>query len=147
MPIQCKDGIITEPAGALSVSCLDDIPKSEIIDKNIVCIISGGNNDITRYPEIIDRMLTYQGLKHYYIVQFIQKPGLLKQFIDNVLGPNDDIVRFEYIKKTNREYGNVLIGIQIREKNDIIDLNNRLQNSNFKFTYFRLWIYSFCFFN
>ena len=93
-----NDGIIAEPAGALPISLSDDI-KSEIKNKTIVCILSGGNNDLTRYPEVIERYLTYKKLKHYYIIQFGQKPGELRKFINNVLGPDDDITRFEYIKK------------------------------------------------
>ena len=111
-----EDGIIVEPAGALSVSALDQLDRNKIKDKNIVCVISGGNNDITRYPEVIERCLRYQGLKHYFIVKFLQKPGELKKFINNILGKDDDITRFEYMKKTNKEYGNVLIGIHNIEK-------------------------------
>ena len=128
-----EDGIIVEPAGALSVSALDQLDMNKIKDKNIVCVISGGNNDITRYPEVIERCLRYQGLKHYFIVKFLQKPGELKKFINNILGKDDDITRFEYMKKTNKEYGNVLIGIQLGKKENIINIEKELFNSNFEF--------------
>ena len=128
-----EDGIIVEPAGALSVSALDQLDRNKIKDKNIVCVISGGNNDITRYPEVIERCLRYQGLKHYFIVKFLQKPGELKKFINNILGKDDDITRFEYMKKTNKEYGNVLIGIQLGKKENIINIEKELFNSNFEF--------------
>ena len=94
-----NDGIITEPAGALSVSALDNLDRKDIEGKNIVCIISGGNNDITRYPEINDLSLRYLNLKHYFIIKFTQKPGELKKFVTDILGEDDDITRFEYIKK------------------------------------------------
>ena len=109
-----EDGIISEPAGALSLSVLDQLDKNEIENKNVVCILSGGNNDITRYPEILDRCLRYQGKKIYYIVQFIQRPGELKTFVNDILSNGDDIVRFEYIKKMDKDFGNVLIGIELQ---------------------------------
>ena len=128
-----NDGIIAEPAGALPISLLEDI-KSEIKNKTIVCILSGGNNDLTRYPEVIERYLTYKKLKHYYIIQFGQKPGELRKFINNVLGPDDDITRFEYIKKTNKNYGNVLIGIELKNSEDISKISKSLDDNNFKYT-------------
>ena len=109
-----EDGIISEPAGALSLSVLDQLDKNEIENKNVVCVLSGGNNDITRYPEILDRCLRYQGKKIYYIVQFIQRPGELKTFVNDILSNGDDIVRFEYIKKMDKDFGNVLIGIELQ---------------------------------
>ena len=127
-----EEGIITEPAGALSIASLDylDIKKND----NIVCIISGGNNDLSRYPEIIEKSLIYQNLIHYFIVQFNQKPGELKRFTDKVLIEGSDINRFEYIKKTNKKFGNVLIGIQTQNKNDIIKIIDNLNNYEFKYT-------------
>ena len=97
------DGIIVEPAGALSISSLENIDKTIIKDKNIVCIVSGGNNDITRYPEIQEIALKYLNLKHYFIIKFTQKPGELRKFVNNILNKGDDITRFEYIKKTISE--------------------------------------------
>ena len=125
-----NDGIIAEPAGALPFTILDKLP---IENKNVVCILSGGNNDISRYPEIMDKSLIFQGLKYYYIIEFSQKPGELKRFINNVLGPHDDIVRFEYIKKTNLEVGNVLIGIQVEKANHINKIDEHLKLNKFKF--------------
>lgn len=128
-----NDGIVLEPAGALPLTVLDNLNKNDIKGKNIVCILSGGNNDIARYNEITERYLRYQGLKYYYIIRFAQKSGELKTFINNILGPNDDITRFEYIKKTNTNYGNVLIGIQTNNKNNINKLNDNLDKHNFQY--------------
>ena len=93
------DGIILEPAGVLSVCALDKLPLAQIKGKKIVCILSGGNNDITRYPEIMEKNLIFLNRKHYYIVEFAQRPKQLKKYILDVLGESDDITRFEYIKK------------------------------------------------
>lgn len=130
-----NDGIITEPAGALSISALDYLKKEEIINKNIVCVISGGNNDITRYPEINDLALRYKNLKHYFIIKFTQKPGELKKFLTNILGNNDDITRFEYIKKTNTSYGQVLVGIQLSKSSDLSNIKKNLKKYNFNYIY------------
>ena len=127
------DGIIAEPAVALPIAALDNI-RQEIKGKNVVCILSGGNNDLTRYPEVIERYLRYKKLKHYYIIQFGQKPGELKKFINNVLGPDDDITRFEYIKKTNKNFGNVLIGIELKKPDDIKLISEQLKKNNFNYT-------------
>ena len=124
------DGIITEPAGCLSVAALNLLDKEKIKNKNIVCLISGGNNDIMRYPEILEKNLIYLKIKHYYIIEFSQKPKELKNFILNVLGENDDITRFEYIKKTNKNYGNVLVGIETKN-NHVIE--SKLFEYNFRF--------------
>ena len=133
LDIYQNDGIISEPAGALPISCLDNMESSEIKGKNIVCILSGGNNDVSRYPEITERCLIHQNLKHYYLVRFAQTPGQLKKFINSVLGENDDICRFEYIKKTNKEFGDVLIGIQVSEPSNIIKINYELEKNNFDY--------------
>ncbi|MFN8769669.1 MAG: threonine ammonia-lyase IlvA [Neisseriaceae bacterium] len=122
-----NDGIIAEPAGSLSISALDFI-KNEIKGKTVVCILSGGNNDILRYPEIMERSLVYNGRKHYLIVEFSQKPGQLRKFVNDALGPHDDIVRFEYIKKTNRESGAALVGVELYSKDDFKPLLQRLEN-------------------
>src|SRR5690606_10747049 len=97
-----QEGIIAEAAGVLSIAALDQL-QEEIRGKKVVCVLSGGNNDLARYPEVIERSLVYEGLKHYFIIEFAQKPGELRTFLNNVLGPNDDIVRFEYLKKTSKE--------------------------------------------
>ena len=128
-----EDGIILEPAGALSISSLDKIDRKLLKNKNIVCIVSGGNNDITRYSEILENKLIYDGLKHYFIIEFSQIPGQLKKFINNILNPTDDIVRFEYLKKTNKNYGNVLLGIQTIKSNDIEFIIDNLKKNNIKF--------------
>ena len=112
-----EDAIVVEPAGALSVAALDDFAE-EIKGKNIVCIISGSNNDIDRMPEIKERSLQYEGLKHYFLVNFVQRPGALKEFVNDVLGPTDDITRFEYMQKTNKESGPALIGIELKNRQD-----------------------------
>lgn len=122
------EGIILEPAGVLPICALEYL--DEIRGKNIVCVLSGGNNDVSRYPEIMEKNLIYLNLKHYYIIEFTQKPKQLKKFILNVLGPNDDITRFEYIKKTNKFFGNVLIGLETNNS-EMIEL--KLLENNFKF--------------
>lgn len=128
-----EDGIILEPAGGLSISSLDKIDREIIKNKNVVCIISGGNNDITRYTEILENKLIYDGLKHYFIVELSQIPGQLKKVVNNILNPTDDIVRFEYLKKTNKNYGNVLIGIQTSRPEDIDIVINNMHENNIKF--------------
>jgi threonine dehydratase len=120
-----NEGIIAEPAGALSVAALQDA-AAEIRGKTVVCILSGGNNDILRYPEIMERSLVYQGRKHYFLVEFAQKPGQLRRFVDRALGPTDDIVRFEYMKKTNKERGAALIGIELKSRADLEPLLARM---------------------
>ena len=130
-----NDGIITEPAGALSISALDLLDPNKIANKNIVAIISGGNNDITRYPEIHELALRYANLKHYFIIQFVQSPGQLKKFVNNILGENDDITRFEYIKKTNQTHGQVLVGIQLYNPDNLILVLDNLRQNNFNFKY------------
>ncbi len=112
-----KDAIIVEPAGAMTVAVLDQF-KEEIKGKNVVCLISGSNNDITRTEEIKERALLYEGVKHYFVIRFPQRAGALKEFISEVLGPNDDITHFEYSKKHNRNKGPAIIGIEMNgEKN------------------------------
>ena len=86
--------------------------------KNIVCIVSGSNNDIDRMQEIKERSLQYEGLKHYFLISFAQRPGALKEFVNNVLGPTDDITRFEYMQKTNKEKGPALVGIELQSRHD-----------------------------
>jgi threonine dehydratase len=120
-----NDGIIAEPAGALSVAALDEVGDLE--GKLVVCILSGGNNDLLRYPEIVERSLVHQGRKHYFIVEFAQKPGQLRKFVDQALGPTDDIVRFEYMKKTNKERGAALVGVELRDKADLAGLMTRME--------------------
>ncbi|MCX2480898.1 threonine ammonia-lyase IlvA [Pedobacter sp. MC2016-15] len=125
-----EDAIVVEPAGALAVAALDQL-RDTIAGKTVVCIVSGGNNDIERMQEIKEKSLLFEGLKHYFIVRFPQRPGALKAFVNNVLGPNDDITRFEFIKKTNRENGPALVGIELQEASDYASLKQRM--SDFKF--------------
>jgi len=123
-----NEGIIAEPAGALSVAALGSI-AGRLRGHTVVCILSGGNNDILRYPEIMERSLVHQGRKHYFIVEFAQKPGQLRKFVDQALGPTDDIVRFEYMKKTNKERGAALVGIELRDQADLAPLQERMRES------------------
>lgn len=127
-----NEGIITEPAGSLCLSGLERM-KDKIKGKNVVCVICGGNNDILRYPEIMERSLIWKGLKHYFIVNFAQKPGQLKRFLEDALGPNDDIVRFEYLKKNNKESGPALVGIELAKKEDYEPLLQRMEKLGFKY--------------
>lgn len=120
-----KQAIVAEPAGALSVAALE-IYREEIKDKTVVCIVSGGNNDINRMQEIEERSLLHEGLKHYFIVNFSQRPGALKEFVNDVLGPHDDITKFEYTKKVNRGNGPVIIGVLLQDKNDYEGLLERV---------------------
>jgi threonine dehydratase len=120
-----KDGIITEPAGSLTIAALDNL-RSTIKGQTVVCVVSGGNNDISRYPEIIERSLIYQGLKHYFLIAFSQRAGALRQYLDDVLGPTDDITLFEYTKKNNREFGSTLVGIELADQKDLAPLLARM---------------------
>lgn len=127
-----EDAIVVEPAGALSIACLDDFAE-EIKGKNVVCIVSGSNNDIDRMQEIKERALQYEGLKHYFLIRFAQRPGALKEFVNQVLGPNDDITRFEYMQKHNKESGPALIGVELRarEHYDVLIANLNRFNINY----------------
>jgi threonine dehydratase len=128
-----EDAIVAEPAGALSIAALDDYAK-QIKGKNVVCIISGGNNDIDRMQEIKERSLQFEGLKHYFLISFAQRPGALKQFVNDVLGPHDDIARFEYMKKNNKESGPALVGIELSDKKDYDSLIQKLNLYNINYT-------------
>lgn len=128
-----EDAIVVEPAGALSIAALDDFAE-EIRGKNVVCIVSGSNNDIDRMPEIKERSLQYQGLKHYLLVNFAQRPGALKEFVNEVMGPSDDITRFEYMQKTNKESGPALIGIELKSPEDYELLLQNLKRLNMSYT-------------
>jgi len=125
LELYSKQAIVAEPAGALSVAALETM-KDEVKGKTVACVISGGNNDINRMAEIEERSLIYQGLKNYYVVNFPQRPGALKEFVNEVLGTNDDITRFEYTKKINRGTGPVILGIQSKSKDDVPNLVRRI---------------------
>jgi len=123
-----NEGIIAEPAGALSVAAVmeaDIEPGS-----TVVCLISGGNNDVSRYNEVLERSLVHLGLKHYFLVDFPQEPGALRRFLDDVLGPNDDITLFEYVKRNNRETGEALVGIELSSAADFEGLLDRIKASD-----------------
>ncbi len=128
-----EDAIVAEPAGALSIACLDDYAET-IKGKNIVCIVSGSNNDIDRMQEIKERSLQYEGLKHYFMISFAQRPGALREFVNNVLGPTDDITRFEYMQKTNKENGPALVGIELQSRSDYEMLLQKMRDSNIGFS-------------
>ncbi|BEV02655.1 threonine ammonia-lyase IlvA [Chryseobacterium gambrini] len=125
-----KEAIVLEPAGALSISALEQY-KTQIRGKNVVCIVSGSNNDITRMEEIKERALLYNGLKHYFMVKFPQRPGALKDFVLNVLGTNDDITHFEYTKKNSRETALAIVGIELSDPSDFEGLRQRMQNLDY----------------
>jgi threonine dehydratase len=122
------DGIIAEPAGALATGALGKavVPTR---GSQVVCVVSGGNNDVSRYSEILERALVFEGLKHYFLVEFPQEPGMLHRFLDEVLGPTDDITLFEYVKRSNRETGPALVGIEIATRADLPGLLARMNRS------------------
>ncbi|WMT41705.1 threonine ammonia-lyase IlvA [Paenibacillus sp. D2_2] len=125
--------IVVEPAGALPVSALD-MYRDQIHGKTVVCIISGGNNDIDRMQEMKERSLIYEGLKHYFLINFPQRAGALREFLEDVLGPNDDIARFEYTKKHNKENGPALVGIELSDQADYGALIDRMKSKNIAYT-------------
>jgi threonine dehydratase len=128
-----EDAIVVEPAGALSIAALDDY-ANDIKGKTVVCVVSGSNNDIDRMQEIKERSLQYEGLKHYFLVRFAQRPGALKEFVNHVLGPNDDITRFEYIQKHNKETGPALVGVELSAKDDYTTLIRNMTRYNITYT-------------
>ena len=128
-----EDAIVVEPAGALSIAALDEY-TGVIKGKNVVCIVSGSNNDIDRMQEIKERSLQFERLKHYFLIRFAQRPGALKDFVNQVLGPGDDIVRFEYMKKTNKDDGPALVGIELNSAHDYEMLIQRMRECQFDFT-------------
>jgi threonine dehydratase len=128
-----EDAIVVEPASALSISALDDFAV-EIAGRNVVCIVSGSNNDIDRMQEIKERSLQFEGLKHYFLIRFAQRPGALKEFVNDILGPNDDITRFEYIQKHNKETGPALVGIELKSRRDYDQLLANLRARHFNYT-------------
>jgi threonine dehydratase len=128
-----QDAIVAEPAGALSIAALDDYAE-QIKGKDVVCVIGGGNNDIDRMQEIKERSLQYEGLKHYFLIRFAQRPGALKEFVNHVLGPNDDIVRFEYVQKHNKETGPALVGVELKSRTDYDALLKNLRDYHVNYT-------------
>ena len=128
------DGIIAEPSGALASAGIggpdSDKPITIEPGSTVVCLVSGGNNDISRYPEILERSLVHEGLKHYFIVDFPQEPGALRRFLNEVLGPEDDIAMFEYVKRSDRETGPAFVGIQLGYAEDLPNLLERMEASS-----------------
>ncbi len=129
-----QDAIVVEPAGALSIAALDYY-ADKIKGKNVVCIVSGSNNDITRTEEIKERSLLFEGIKHYFMIRFPQRSGALLDFVEHVLGPNDDITHFNYTKKNNREKGPAFVGIELADKNNLEGLMQRMTDFGFVFEY------------
>lgn len=122
------DGIIAEPAGALATAALREAIRVEP-GQTVVAVVSGGNNDVSRYSEIVERSLVFEGRKHYFLVNFPQEPGALRRFLDEVLGPDDDITLFEYVKRNNRELGPALVGIELGDPTQLPNLMARLAAS------------------
>ncbi len=129
-----EEAIVVEPAGALSIAALS-LYAEEIRGKNVVCIVSGSNNDITRTEEIKERSMLYEGLKHYFIIRFPQRAGALREFVSNVLGATDDIAYFQYSKKTSREQGPAIVGVELQRREDFDGLIERLQTYNVAYEY------------
>jgi threonine dehydratase len=129
-----EDAIVVEPAGAMAIAALD-ILREEIKGKNVVCVVSGSNNDITRTMEIKERSMLYEGLKHYFIINFPQRAGALREFLIDVLGPEDDISHFEYSKKNSRERGPAVIGIELKRHADLQPLLARMKSRKIRYEY------------
>lgn len=129
-----EEAMVVEPAGALTIAALD-FYKEKIKDKKVVCIVSGSNNDIERTAEIKERSLLYEGLMHYFMIQFPQRPGSLKEFVNEILGPDDDITYFQFAKKNSREVGPAVVGLELRNKNDISIIKIKMVNKGFEFKY------------
>jgi threonine dehydratase len=123
-----SDGIIAEPAGALATAALAD-SVAVAPGATVVCVVSGGNNDVSRYAEVVERALIHEGRKHYFLVDFPQEPGALRRFLDEVLGPDDDITLFEYVKRSNRETGPALVGIELSRPEDLPALLERMEQA------------------
>lgn len=129
-----KDGIVAEPAGALAISALD-LLGDLLVNKSVGVLVCGGNNDVFRMPEIKERALMYSKLKHYFLVDFPQRSGALKQFVTQILGPKDDITHFEFSKKNFRNTSPAVVGIELQEATDLSLLVERMKKHNFKFDY------------
>ena len=137
LELYTKDAIVVEPAGALTLAALDQY-KTKIQGKNVVCVVSGSNNDITRTSEIKERALLHENLKHYFMVRFPQRAGALKEFVAEVVGPDDDITHFEYSKKHSREKGPAIVGIELKKAADLQPLITRMKEKNFYGDYLNL---------
>jgi threonine dehydratase len=129
-----EEAMVVEPAGALTIAALD-FYKNQIKGKTVVCIVSGSNNDIERTAEIKERSLLHEGLMHYFMIQFPQRPGSLKEFVNDILGPDDDITYFQFTKKNSREVGPAVVGLELKNKNDILSIKSQMTNKGFEFKY------------
>ena len=128
LSMYASDGVVAEPAGALASAALTQVVRVEP-GQRVVCVLSGGNNDVSRYADISERAAVYEGRKHYFLVEFPQQPGALRHFLDEVLGPDDDITLFEYVKRSNRETGPALVGIELARREDLPPLLERMAAS------------------
>ncbi|MQP25527.1 threonine ammonia-lyase IlvA [Flavobacterium sp. LMO8] len=129
-----EEAMVVEPAGALTIAALD-FYQDKIKGKNVVCIVSGSNNDIERTAEIKERSLLYEGLKHYFMIQFPQRPGALKEFVNEILGEDDDITYFQFKQKNNRESGAVIVGLELKNKCDSLPIQNKMKEKGYEFHY------------
>lgn len=125
LDVYTKMALVAEPAGALSIAALE-VYKERLVGKTVVCVVSGGNNDINRMQEIEEKSLIYQGLQHYFVVNFAQRAGTLREFVNVVLNEDDDITKFEYTKKVNSAEGPVLVGVRLGQKKNLDQLLKRL---------------------
>ncbi len=126
------DGIIAEPAGALAAAALRLDGLGLASGSRVVAVVSGGNNDVSRYADIVERALVHEGLKHYFLIEFPQEPGALRRFLDDVLGPDDDITLFEYTKRNSRETGPALVGVEMQHRDDLAGLLSRMESSRLR---------------
>ena len=126
------EGVVLEPAGALAIDALKDFPRKEIRGKTIVCVVSGGIFDFERLPDVKERALRFEGLKKYFVFRFPQRPGALREFLE-LLGPDDDIARFEYLKKSARNFGSVLIGIETKDRHNFDILAKRFSEAGWAY--------------
>lgn len=129
-----NDAMVVEPAGALAIAALDQL-KEEVKGSLVVCIVSGGNNDINRMEEIREKALLYEGKKHYFVIEFPQRPGALKEFVSNVLGEGDDITYFQFTKRNNKENGPAVVGVELSSDAELTALRDRLKFAKFDHTY------------
>lgn len=129
-----EEAMVVEPAGALTIAALD-FYKDQIKGKTVVCVVSGSNNDIERTAEIKERSLLYEGLMHYFMIQFPQRPGALKEFVNAILGPDDDITYFQFAKKNSREVGSVVVGLEVKNPNDILAIKDNMKKMGFVYQY------------
>jgi threonine dehydratase len=129
-----EEAMVVEPAGALTIAALD-FYKEEIKGKTVVCVVSGSNNDIERTAEIKERSLLYEGLMHYFMIQFPQRPGALKEFVNAILGPDDDITYFQFAKKNSREVGSVVVGLEVKNPIDVLAIKDNMNKMGFEYQY------------